>query len=162
MNRWAREDSDEGRLPEGMERVGYDADTQTYSYRDSDGSYWEGDPGATYGVLHRSGTRRQPMTIDNERDIRKGNSEAWRYMLPFFLLVLVSLLLLFRFLGFSAAPTPLTCAENSIRYEVKSGDSCWAVADHRGVAVADIIRLNPGLDCILLKAGREICVPVSE
>jgi len=37
-----------------MQRVGYDADTQTYSYRDQDGSYWEGAPGARYGVLHRS------------------------------------------------------------------------------------------------------------
>jgi hypothetical protein len=35
-----------------MQRVGY-ADTQTYSYRDQDGSYWEGDPGARYGVLHQ-------------------------------------------------------------------------------------------------------------
>ena len=37
-----------------MQRVGYDADTQTYTYRDQDGSYWEGDPGARYGLLHRS------------------------------------------------------------------------------------------------------------
>jgi hypothetical protein len=37
-----------------MQRVGYDADTQQYSYRDHDGSYWEGAPGARYGVLHRS------------------------------------------------------------------------------------------------------------
>jgi hypothetical protein len=46
-----------------MQRVGYDADTQTYSYRDQDGSYWEGDPGVRYGVLHRSGSGYQPMTI---------------------------------------------------------------------------------------------------
>jgi hypothetical protein len=45
---------DESRLPEGMQRVGYDASTQIYSYRDQDGSYWEGDPGARYGVLHQS------------------------------------------------------------------------------------------------------------
>ena len=45
---------DEARLPEDIQRVGYDADTQTYSYRDQDGSYWEGAPGARYGVLHRS------------------------------------------------------------------------------------------------------------
>lgn len=40
-----------------MERVGYDADTETYSYRDRDGSYWEGAPGARYGQLHRSKPR---------------------------------------------------------------------------------------------------------
>lgn len=36
-----------------MERVGYDADTQTYTYQDTDGSYWEGAPGARYGNLTR-------------------------------------------------------------------------------------------------------------
>jgi hypothetical protein len=46
---------DEYRLPEGMRRVGYDADTQVYSYQDTDGSYWEGAPGARYGTL-RPGT----------------------------------------------------------------------------------------------------------
>lgn len=34
----SRYDSDEERLPEGMERIGYDADTETYTYRDADGS----------------------------------------------------------------------------------------------------------------------------
>jgi hypothetical protein len=33
--------------------MSYDADTQTYSYRDSDGSYWEGTPGCKYGKLYR-------------------------------------------------------------------------------------------------------------
>ena len=34
-----------------MRRIGYDADTQTYTYRDADGSLWEGAPGARYGKL---------------------------------------------------------------------------------------------------------------
>jgi hypothetical protein len=53
MGRWSHLDDDEDRLPAGMSRVGYDADTQTYSYRDSDGSFWEGAPGCKYGKLHR-------------------------------------------------------------------------------------------------------------
>ena len=53
MGRWSHLDSDEERLPEGMTRVGYDADTQVYTYRDSDGSYWEGAPGCQYGKLRR-------------------------------------------------------------------------------------------------------------
>jgi hypothetical protein len=44
---------DEHRLPEGMQRVGYDADTQVYTYQDADGSYWEGAEGARYGNLRR-------------------------------------------------------------------------------------------------------------
>lgn len=53
MGRWSHLDTDEERLPDGMKRVGYDADTQVYTYRDTDGSYWEGAPGAEYGKLFR-------------------------------------------------------------------------------------------------------------
>ena len=45
MGRWAYLDTDEERLPEGMRRVGYDARTQTYTYRDTTttgGTAWEG------------------------------------------------------------------------------------------------------------------------
>ena len=42
---------DDYRLPEGMRRIGYDADTQTYTYRHSNGSVWEGAPGNRYGTL---------------------------------------------------------------------------------------------------------------
>jgi LysM repeat protein len=94
--------------------------------------------------------------------VRKGKSEDWRYILPFFLLVSVVLLALFRFLGSAATPTPLVCPRNSIQYLVKSGDSCWAIANDHSATVADLLTLNYGLDCRLLKAGSELCVPVSE
>ena len=45
---------DDENLPEGMKRVGYDADTQTYTYHDQDGSLWEGEPGSRYGVLRQT------------------------------------------------------------------------------------------------------------
>ena len=102
------------------------------------------------------------LIIIKEQAIHKSNSEAWRYLLPFFLLVSVFLLVLFRFLGSAAAPTPLVCAGNSVRYLVNSGDSCWAIANDHGMTVTDLLRLNQGMECTLLKAGNEICVPVSE
>jgi hypothetical protein len=46
-----------------MQRVGYDADTQTYTYRDQDGSFWEGDPGVRYGLLHRTGRSKVKQTL---------------------------------------------------------------------------------------------------
>lgn len=96
--------------------------------------------------------------------MRKSESEAWRYMLPFFLLVVVFLLALYRFLGSaeSDAPIPLVCPENSVRYLIKAGDSCWAIANDRGATVADLTRLNQDIDCSLLKVGREICAPVGK
>ena len=45
-------DSDKERLPDGMTRIGYDADTQVYSYYDAtDNTYWRGAPGRQYGTL---------------------------------------------------------------------------------------------------------------
>lgn len=39
---------------EDMTCEGYDADSQTYTYRDNnDGSYWETEPGNRYGKLHK-------------------------------------------------------------------------------------------------------------
>ncbi|KAK3302592.1 uncharacterized protein B0T15DRAFT_543323 [Chaetomium strumarium] len=69
MGRWSHLDTDEERLPEGMTRVAYDADTQIYTYRDSDGSYWEGAPGVRYGKLHRVQSEAPPLpsvTLDSE------------------------------------------------------------------------------------------------
>lgn len=60
MGRWSQFDTDEERLPEGMRRVAYDADTQIYTYRDdTDGSYWEGAPGVQYGKLFRVRSHRE-------------------------------------------------------------------------------------------------------
>jgi hypothetical protein len=36
-----------------MKRVGYDADTQRYTFRDRDGSLWEGGEGADFGELRK-------------------------------------------------------------------------------------------------------------
>ncbi|KAK4099028.1 hypothetical protein N658DRAFT_498841 [Parathielavia hyrcaniae] len=61
MGKWSDLDGDDHRLPEGMTRVGYDADTQVYTYRDSDGSHWEGAPGSRYGRLHRVTSAARPL-----------------------------------------------------------------------------------------------------
>ena len=60
MGRWSYLDTDEERMPEGMTRIGYDADTQTYSYRNSDGSIWEGAPGNQYGKIFKVSSPSRP------------------------------------------------------------------------------------------------------
>ena len=53
MTSWSK-DEDKYRLPEGMVRIGYDADKQRYQFHDrQDGSLWEGPEGAQYGKLRR-------------------------------------------------------------------------------------------------------------
>jgi hypothetical protein len=49
-----------------MQRIGYDADTQRYQYRDADGSHWEGGEGNSYGQLER-GTYLQPIRHPSQR-----------------------------------------------------------------------------------------------
>ena len=36
-----------------MERIGYDADTMQYYFRDRDGSVWQGAEGAEFGEMTR-------------------------------------------------------------------------------------------------------------
>ena len=46
-------EQDDYRLPEGMKRVGYDADSGRYFFRDKDGCLWEGQEGARFGEMTR-------------------------------------------------------------------------------------------------------------
>ncbi|PCH37578.1 hypothetical protein WOLCODRAFT_110125 [Wolfiporia cocos MD-104 SS10] len=51
MGRWTQYDEDEYRLPEGMQRVGYDADSGKYYFRDRECALWEGTEGVKYGKM---------------------------------------------------------------------------------------------------------------
>lgn len=67
-SRFAEYDADEDNLPQGMTRIGYDADTETYTFSSADGSIWEGSPGSRYGNLTRVGLPvRQPSDTQRVR-----------------------------------------------------------------------------------------------
>jgi len=52
MGRWSRyTDSDTDLLPDGMRRIGYDASTASYTFRDRDGRLWTSAPGTRFGEL---------------------------------------------------------------------------------------------------------------
>lgn len=139
-----------------MQRVGYDADSQTYTYRHNDGSLWEGEEGNRYGVLHRAGQRpSQPTTISP-----RAKHEDWRYLAPWFVIVAVVLLLLFRYIN-SSTQAPLECGEGMENYVVAKGDSCWKIANDRGWSVEGLREANGGLDCEKLVPGDQLCVQVA-
>ncbi|EPS97855.1 hypothetical protein FOMPIDRAFT_161441 [Fomitopsis schrenkii] len=122
MGRWTQYDEDEYRLPDGMKRVGYDADTSKYYYRDADGALWEGPAGAQYGELTQVSSA--PIALDDDghssdddleaaptradgykplaSDVNQpahyhsGNIYAYRMLFPFLLVVAVVLLLVIR------------------------------------------------------------------
>ncbi|KAJ6546043.1 hypothetical protein DFH09DRAFT_1171862 [Mycena vulgaris] len=50
-------DEDPARLPEGIKRIGYDADTAQYTFCDREGNIYVGPPNEEYGLLTPVGTR---------------------------------------------------------------------------------------------------------
>lgn len=71
-------DTDDERLPEGMVRVGYDADSQVYTFRDADGSLWEGPSGCEYGHLTKVADPAKPpadlTNIDVDVDVESAHA----------------------------------------------------------------------------------------
>ncbi|KAF1958510.1 hypothetical protein CC80DRAFT_546740 [Byssothecium circinans] len=173
MGRWTDADSDSGRLPEGFERIGYDADSQTYTFRDSNGTTYESLPGNRYGPLYPSGRPRPRLSsaeiARHNASLKEGNRESVKMMLPFALLVLVFLLLLFKFLGSAGGgageadekKTQVQCQEGFQRVEVQAGDTCWGVAQTYGVGVDELLGFagNEGVECEKLDVGDLFCVP---
>ncbi|CAM1505852.1 Fc.00g114890.m01.CDS01 [Cosmosporella sp. VM-42] len=169
MSRFSRYDTDEERLPEGMTRAGYDADTQVYTFRDSDGSYWESAPGNQYGHLtrvsdgdHHDGDDSEPFLVSDQHY----EKPSWRHdmmpLLNFGVIVGVCFLLLLWGLHYSAGsdePMEPTCGEGTTSYLVQKDDSCWAIAKKMDVTVDEILKLNKGLDCDKLLADSQICLP---
>jgi hypothetical protein len=167
MSRFSRYDTDEERLPEGMTRVGYDADTQVYTFQDADGSYWESAPGSQYGRLTRVGSGPADHgdgDDDSDSDpFLAGQTAAqqkvsWRHdmmpLLNFGVLVGLSLLVLFWFIGRKPAGEKLEVVDTCERsVTIKVDDSCWDIAQAEG-----ILGLNTGLDCSRLAVGHTICL----
>ncbi|KAH6633782.1 hypothetical protein C7974DRAFT_358435 [Boeremia exigua] len=95
-------DDDASRLPEGYERVGYDADTQVYTFKSPEGELYESAPGNRYGELWPVGQRPQYSEADieaNNQIIERGNMESVRMMLPFALIIVVFFVLVIRVIG---------------------------------------------------------------
>ena len=127
-------------------------------------------------------TDEQTSTAVDEAD-----KQAWRLMTPFLMLVSLVLLLLFYMLRGPAAAAPLAdtetrggaavresvgpvdgrgpaCApqEHQAAYEIRDGDSCWAVAQRHGMSLEGLRGMNEGLECERLMAGKWICVRVGQ
>ncbi|KAI2623975.1 carbohydrate-binding module family 50 protein [Hypomontagnella submonticulosa] len=170
MSRWSQYDTDEERLPEGMQRIGYDADTQTYTFRDVHGDIWESAPGNQYGQLYRVNTT-LPSYDDDTHDatepLHPNPNEprpSWRHemmpLLNWFLLVSLFLIFIFWFIGGATKRVePIACGDHSSPYNIQSGDNCWAIAEQHGVSLESLLHENPGIDCDKLAIGGTLCIP---
>ncbi|KAG6916858.1 hypothetical protein DXG01_004839 [Tephrocybe rancida] len=175
---------DEYRLPEGMQRTGYDADTGRYYFTDKDGSVWEGAAGAEFSEMRLvSEAPRQrendieaaPARADAYQRLAVdppprvsfqtsgGLASAYQTLFPFILLVAVLLLLAWRLLISPSFTAPPPCPGARTHW-VQPGDTCWDLARTRGggCGVDRLREMNPGLDCDRLMPGTTVCLPVVE
>ncbi|KAJ7731201.1 hypothetical protein B0H16DRAFT_1583835 [Mycena metata] len=182
MGRWTQHDEDSTRLPEGMERVGYDSDTGRY-YFSGGGRVWQGAQGAQFSEMTRvddagstsspshpqdedveAGPRRadgyQALATDANARYVKSNASAYRTLFPFFLLIGVFLLLVWRLIlapSFAAPKNP--CPAHTASYLVEPGDSCWEISRTHGCTLDEFKNLNEKIDCDRLLPGSIICLP---
>lgn len=211
-----------------MKRVGYDADTGRYYFRDQDGSLWEGPEGAQFGEMkrgivdfitsvrllhlrlsrlavsgapaileHESGNEDieaaplradgyQPIAVDEVSFVKptevvlaahsvrffpqnqgphssvQAITSPYRTLFPFFLLIAVVLLLVFRLVRSPApvkTPEATLCPGSSEVYTIKPGDTCWAFTRSKHCTLEDLKNLNPTLECDRLMPGNTLCLP---
>ncbi|KAJ7248159.1 hypothetical protein B0H12DRAFT_1053226 [Mycena haematopus] len=67
MGRWTQHEEDAARLPEGVKRIGYDADTARYKFCDRDGNLYLGPPHEDYGSLTLVGKTSRPPSYSDDR-----------------------------------------------------------------------------------------------
>jgi hypothetical protein len=80
-----------------MQRVGYDANTERYTFRDADGSLWEPAPGSRYGELRPVGQQSSHEDIEAMNSaIEEDQQSAMRMMFPFGVLIFVFLFGVFK------------------------------------------------------------------
>jgi hypothetical protein len=151
-----------------MQRIGYDADTQTYTFRDRDGTIYESESGNRYGELWPAGRgpRRSAQQVQQHNaQIQRGNRESIKMILPFALLVLAFLFLLFRYLGAAGTHADLgeqvNCAQGDSPIQVVAKDTCYEIAKAHGLGVEELLAVegNEMIDCDHLRVGQKICVP---
>ncbi|CCL98055.1 uncharacterized protein FIBRA_00049 [Fibroporia radiculosa] len=182
MGRWTQYDEDEYRLPEGMKRVGYDADSGKYYFRDQDGTLWEGEEGARFGEMKQVSEAPIVVSDDYEDDLEAAPSRAdgyqslavdpdqpprrshgnglgaYKMLFPFFLLIVVALLLVIRLVHYPSEPAVL-CPDKSELSHIKKGDTCWKLSQARNSTLDELLDVNPGLDCDGLVPGQGVCLP---
>ncbi|KAI1268647.1 carbohydrate-binding module family 50 protein [Xylariaceae sp. FL1019] len=176
MSRWSEYDTDAERLPEGFERIGYDADTQVYTFRDAENKLWESAPGNRYGqlrpvtaALHPYGDEEESSAAQPFNGSASIGSPSWRSevspLLSWTLLVGLFLLLVFWFISGGASKggdkLARTCDDDQTPYQIKKDDTCWQIGEDHFVPLETILHANDGLDCDRLVIGETICLPTT-
>ncbi|KAI0352277.1 hypothetical protein OH77DRAFT_812219 [Trametes cingulata] len=90
------------------------------------------------------------------------SDSAYRMILPFFLIIAVVLLLVFRLVHSSTPANPpeaILCPGATEADHIVRGDTCWSLSQARGCTVQDILDANQELNCDALRPGQAVCLP---
>ena len=150
------DDDDTFHLPPGMTRIGYDADTETYTFRDADGTRYEGTPGSRYGQLTPTGVRSSAPFDDVVT--QSARESDWKQLAPFLLLIAVVLLSV---MWFVTGAEEARCRNGEQAYVLDKRNTCWQVARDFGVEVGRLRAARGDLDCDHLQIGTTMCVDVT-
>ncbi|KXN85773.1 hypothetical protein AN958_10956 [Leucoagaricus sp. SymC.cos] len=155
MGRWTQYDEDDYRLPEGMKRVGYDADTGRYYFRDSDGAIWRSAEGSQYGELTKVAELPSSLastTALDDDDLEAAPTHSNGYQL---LSTEPNVRQLLHLTNFHSDPA----IHQTQAYFVQPGDSCWEIANTHGISLDKLQTMNPKLQCEPLLPGSTVCLP---
>ena len=89
-------------------------------------------------------------------------TSPYRTLFPFFLLIAVILLLIWRVVlspNLFSPTKPKVCPEGTRSYYVQPGESCWDLATASGWEFERFKEVNPKVECEPLMPGTSICLP---
>lgn len=105
--------------------------------------------------------------LDHSESIQHGTRHvlrggAYRTLFPFFLIVAVVLLLIWRLAFSPTLATPAPCPSTTIPYVIQPGDTCWEIARRHNSTLDKFRIVNPKILCNDLHPGDRVCVPDEE
>ena len=88
------------------------------------------------------------------------NMGSYRTLFPFFLIIAVVLLLVWRLIVSPGLSTPTRkCPEGTSSYWAQPGDNCWEISRKNGWSLDKFKEINPTVVCDPLMPGTSVCLP---
>ncbi|KAF9535627.1 hypothetical protein CPB83DRAFT_842067 [Crepidotus variabilis] len=88
------------------------------------------------------------------------NVDSFKSLFPFFLIIAVILLLVWRLIVSPGLSTPpKKCPENTSPHWIQPGDSCWELSRTHSWTLDQFKEANPKVECDPLIPGTSICLP---
>lgn len=97
---------------------------------------------------------------NGSRHVLRGG--AYRTLFPFFLIVAVILLLVWRLAFSPTLATPTPCPSTTIPHVIQPGDTCWNIVRQHNSTLDKFRIVNPKIVCSDLRPGDRVCIPDEE